>query len=196
MPRLFTAIEIPENVALQLSLMRGGLPGARWIDPENYHITLRFIGDVVRRTGDEIVNALQRTRREPLQIRIVGLDAFGGARPHSVHACVEKTRSLIELQAEQERIMRRLGLKAETRRFAPHVSLARLRHAKAVDVAHYLALRGSLALPPFDVRRIVLYSSRASTGGGPYLVEEAVPLIGEGREAGGGNALRALAYPW
>ena len=46
MPRLFTALEIPRNAAMSLSLLRGGLPGARWIDVENYHITLRFIGDV------------------------------------------------------------------------------------------------------------------------------------------------------
>ena len=46
MPRLFTALEIPAALGESLSLLRGGLPGARWIDPENYHLTLRFIGDV------------------------------------------------------------------------------------------------------------------------------------------------------
>ena len=39
MPRLFTALEIPRDAALSLSLLRGGLPGARWIDVENYHLT-------------------------------------------------------------------------------------------------------------------------------------------------------------
>ena len=56
MPRLFTALEIPRSAAMSLSLLRGGLPGARWIDVENYHITLRFIGDVDGRTADEIVD--------------------------------------------------------------------------------------------------------------------------------------------
>ncbi|HWZ10595.1 MAG TPA: 2'-5' RNA ligase family protein, partial [Xanthobacteraceae bacterium] len=46
MPRLFTGLEIPPQVAQSLAMMRGGLPGARWIDPENYHLTLRFIGDI------------------------------------------------------------------------------------------------------------------------------------------------------
>jgi len=46
MPRLFTGVEIPREVADSLALLRGGLPGARWVDPENYHLTLRFIGDV------------------------------------------------------------------------------------------------------------------------------------------------------
>jgi 2'-5' RNA ligase len=53
MPRLFTGIEVPAQVSLLLSLKRGGLPGARWIDPENYHITLRFIGDVDRAVAGE-----------------------------------------------------------------------------------------------------------------------------------------------
>ena len=46
MPRLFTGLEIPAEIGQTLSNLRGGLPGARWIDPENYHVTLRFIGDI------------------------------------------------------------------------------------------------------------------------------------------------------
>ena len=58
MPRLFTGVEIPSDVGQALATLRGGLPGARWIDPENYHLTLRFIGDVDNRTADEIVDRL------------------------------------------------------------------------------------------------------------------------------------------
>ena len=46
MPRLFTALEIPPDIADRLSSLRGGLSNARWITPENYHVTLRFIGDI------------------------------------------------------------------------------------------------------------------------------------------------------
>ena len=46
MPRLFTGVELPPDIGQALASLRGGLPGARWIDPENYHLTLRFIGDV------------------------------------------------------------------------------------------------------------------------------------------------------
>ena len=176
MPRLFTAIEIPDQVAFSLSLLRGGLPGARWIDMENYHVTLRFLGDVDHRTADEFAQALSRTRRRRFELRLCGLDAFGGNKPHSVHVRAEKTPQLVELQTEHERIARRLGLKAETRKFTPHVTLARLRGSKGIDVANYLSLRGSFALPPFTVDRIVLFSSRSSIGGGPYVVEDSIPL--------------------
>ena len=70
MPRLFTALEIPRNAAMSLSLLRGGLPGARWIDVENYHITLRFIGDVDGRTADEIVDRLDRIDRPEFSLTL------------------------------------------------------------------------------------------------------------------------------
>ena len=67
MPRLFTGLEIPREVGQTLSLLRGGLPGARWIDPENYHITLRFIGDIDDRLAHDI--ALAARRRAAAQLR-------------------------------------------------------------------------------------------------------------------------------
>ena len=54
MPRLFTGLEVPREVGEVLSMFRGGLPGARWIDPENYHITLRFIGDIDNSTASDV----------------------------------------------------------------------------------------------------------------------------------------------
>lgn len=179
MPRLFTALEIPGDLAQSLSFLRGGLPGARWIDPENYHVTLRFIGDVDFRTADEFVNGLARIERGPVSVKIRGLDAFGGNKPHSVHAVVERTPALSDLQAEMERIAQRAGLKPEGRKFMPHVTIARLRGAKGQDVADYLALRGNFSEPPFSAASFVLYSSRDSVGGGPYIVEERFPLAGK-----------------
>jgi 2'-5' RNA ligase len=176
MPRLFTALEIPRDVALSLSFLRGGLPGARWIDAENYHITLRFIGDTDFRTADELVTALSRIERGPVTVRLSGLDAFGGNKPHSLHASVERNAGLAELQAEHERIAQRLGLKPESRKFVPHVTIARLRGAKGSDVGHYLSLRGLYSAPPFIATSFVLFSSKDSVGGGPYIVEERFDL--------------------
>lgn len=177
MPRLFTALEIPRDAALSLSLLRGGLPGARWIDVENYHITLRFIGDVEGHVADEIANALDRVRRPEFTMALRGVGAFGSKKPHSLWAGVSASPDLNALQAEIERICQRLGLPADQRKFVPHVTLARLKSAKADDVARYLAAHGGFATGPFRVGRFVLMSSRESVGGGPYIVEEAWPLL-------------------
>ena len=56
MPRLFAGLEIPAEIGQTLSNLRGGLPGARWIDPENYHVTLRFIGDIDGVAADAKLN--------------------------------------------------------------------------------------------------------------------------------------------
>jgi len=177
MPRLFTALEIPRDAALSLSLLRGGLPGARWIDVENYHLTLRFIGDVEGHVADEIANALDRVRRPSFLLTLSGVGAFGQKKPHAVWAGVAASPDLQALQGEIERICQRLGLPAEQRIFTPHVTLARLKNASPHAVASYLSARGNFAAAPFRVGRFVLMSSRESVGGGPYVVEEAWPLL-------------------
>ena len=176
MPRLFTALEIPAPLVFSLSLLRGGLPGARWVDPDNYHITLRFIGDIDQRTADEVGQALERVDRPRFELSLAGLDAFGGNKPHSIVACVRSSPQLKELQAEHERIIQRIGLEPERRKFRPHVTLARIKGASEADAAAYLALRGDFRTPAFPVGRFVLLSSRDSKGGGPYVMEEAYPL--------------------
>ncbi|MBO0661550.1 RNA 2',3'-cyclic phosphodiesterase [Jiella sp. MQZ9-1] len=176
MPRLFTALEIPNDIGLSLSLLRGGLTSARWIDPENYHLTLRFIGDVEARLADEIVASLDRIRRSRFELTFSGLAAFGSKKPHSVYAEIAPSAALSALQADIDRACKRLGLAPDQRKFVPHVTLARLRNAKACDVAHYLALRGGFRSRPFAVDRFALFSSRDSIGGGPYVLEEAFDL--------------------
>jgi RNA 2',3'-cyclic 3'-phosphodiesterase len=178
MPRLFTALEIPRDAALSLSLLRGGLPGARWIDVENYHITLRFIGDVEGHVADEIANALDRVRRPAFQLKLSGVGAFGSKKPHSIFAGVEASPDLTSLQGEIERICQRLGVPADPRKFTPHVTLARLRNTSPIDAAYYLSARGNFSAAPFKVGRFVLMSSRDSVGGGPYVIEEVWPLAG------------------
>lgn len=194
MPRLFTALEIPREAALSLSLLRGGLPGARWIDVENYHITLRFIGDVEGHVADEIADALDRVRRPSFMLTLSGVGAFGGRKPHAVWAGVAASPDMVALQAEIERICQRLGLPSDPRKFMPHVTLARLRNASPADVAHYLSARGNFAAMPFRVGRFVLMSSRDSVGGGPYVIEEAWPLsAGEASANGRFEAARGVS---
>jgi RNA 2',3'-cyclic 3'-phosphodiesterase len=182
MLRLFTGLEIPDDIGQSLSMLRGGLPGARWIDPENYHVTLRFIGDVDDTIAHEIASMLERVRREPFEMRVEDLISFGGRKPRAIVATLGPTlgpaRALMELQAEHERLMQRVGLEPEGRKYVPHVTLARLRDSSSRQVADYLALRAPFRSPPFKVARFVLFSSRASVGGGPYVVEAAYPLAG------------------
>ncbi|WEJ58692.1 RNA 2',3'-cyclic phosphodiesterase [Devosia sp. FJ2-5-3] len=177
MPRLFTGLEIPPDTGFTLSLKRGGLTGARWIDPEDYHVTLRFIGDVDRNRAEDVADSLDFLSNSlRFTLRLTHLGAFGGDKPRALYAGVEPNEALIRLQAAHERMLQRAGLPPEGRKFVPHVTLARLRGINAGDVARFIAEAGRFEPITFSVSRFVLFSSKEGVGGGPYVVEHAYPL--------------------
>ena len=177
MPRLFTGLEVPQDITRQLELLRGGIPNARWIDPQDYHITLRFIGDIDEATARHIAELLCEVHLPAFTLKLAGIDWFGGARPHSVHARVLPSKELNALQQAHERVCQMAGLKPENRRFIPHVTLARCKGAPLAAVRAYASAHGLFSAGPFAVNRFVLYSARPSRGGGPYVVEQAYPLM-------------------
>ncbi len=176
MPRLFTGLELPVDVVGQLTLTRGGVVGARWLQPEDYHVTLRFIGDVDGRFARDIAETFGDLRRSKVPVRFDALSWFGGDKPRAIVAKIEPEPELMDLQAEHERRLRRIGVEPETRKYTPHVALARLRGVGQASVASYLATRGALFAEPFTAERFVLYSARERSGSGPYVVEAAYPL--------------------
>jgi RNA 2',3'-cyclic 3'-phosphodiesterase len=176
MPRLFTGVEIPPDIGQMLASLRGGLPGARWIDPENYHLTLRFIGDVDDMIAHEVASMLGRVKRNAFELHLEGVISFGGRKPRAVVATVAGGQALLDVHAEHERLMQRIGLEPEGRKYTPHVTLARLRDSSNREVAEYLSARGLFRTAPFRISRFVLFSSRNSVGGGPYVVEASYPL--------------------
>lgn len=175
MPRLFSGIELPGDVRDALTELHQPLPSTRWLQPENLHITLRFLGDVTPPTAREFTANLAGIRFDPFPLRLVGLDTFGGDTPRVLFACVEPSAALTELARAHETAARRAGLKPENRKFWPHVTLARLQAPRIDPIARYLGRRGGFATEPFLVSQFVLFSSKPNTGGGPYVVEQAFP---------------------
>ena len=108
--------------------------------------------------------------------RLNGIGSFGGRKPRAIFAGIAPSDALDTLQRANEHAAREAGLPPEGRNFTPHVTLARLRRARADAVAAYLECQGGIAAEPFMVSRFVLYSSRNSVGGGPYVVEAAYDL--------------------
>ncbi len=180
MPRLFTGLEIPEAIRLRLSLIRAPLAGAKWIEAENMHITLRFVGDVDGRTADDFADALAEVRGRPFPLAVQGAGAFGGREPRVLWAGVTAGPELDALYRTHERAARAAGLEPDARDFKPHVTLARLRRTRPQAVARFLEENGALRTEPFTVSRFVLLSARPGSGGGPYVVEAAYPFEGEG----------------
>jgi RNA 2',3'-cyclic 3'-phosphodiesterase len=175
MPRLFTGLKIPEDIALRLSLLRGGVSGAKWIEPSDYHLTLSFIGNVDDRIASELADELADVDCGDLSVRLTELAAFGGNKPRSIVALAQATPSLLALQLANDRVLRRVGVEPEQRKYTPHVTLARLKGTSAQSLAAFLSERPIQPLE-FEVDHFALYSARTSLGGGPYVVEAEYPF--------------------
>lgn len=182
MPRLFTGIYLPDNIRQHLMLIKSGLTGARWISPENYHITLRFAGDLENRKAHEFANALETVACEPFSIRLKGIGSFGGNKPNTVWADIEGQDELRQLQRSHEQIARSVGLHPESRNYTPHVTIARLQRGKVNEVAQFLESFGDFSTDWFEVNNFILYSARPNRGGGPYVIEESYPMELESME--------------
>ena len=180
MPRLFTAIEIPESVGDELLDLQEPLAGAKWIDTDNYHLTLRFAGDIDNRVAQEFAANLSDITTDAFELRITGLGVFGGNDPKSVWAGLDPSPQLDALARAHERAARNAGIPPVKHAFKPHITLARLRYSSPEAVAQFLTRFGGYRSEPFVVRRFVLMSSKPSTGGGPYVIEETFPLSGGG----------------
>ncbi len=180
MPRLFSAFEIPPDIAARLAFFRGGLFGARWVAPEDYHITLRFFGDIDPPTARAIDGDLLATdgffRSGAPRLDLIEVGVFGGQQPRALIARVKADANLSRLQAAHEAIARRNGLAPETRKFTPHVTLARLRGVEPQAVGAWLSERAYPLALSFEAERFALFSSRDSVGGGPYRVEAVYPF--------------------
>ncbi len=189
MPRVFTGLELPAALREQAGRLAVPLAGAKWVAPEDLHLTLRFAGDIDNRKARDFADELAQIRVPVFAMRLSGLGAFGGNDPHSIWAAVEAGPELDQLARANERAARAAGLPPETRKFKAHVTLARLRGARADQVALILGRHAAYRSDPITIEEFVLFSSRPVTGGGPYAVEEAFPLEGSaafyGRESDG-----------
>lgn len=179
MIRLFVAIPLPELVRTQLSLLQSGLPGARWINTENIHLTLRFIGEVPNDVAGDVDMALGDIRMPSFDVALEGIDSFSrGKHPHTLWVGVSKSESLVRLQAKIEKALVGAGLEPESRKFTPHITIARLKDARRHRVEAWAAEHGTFRTAPFAVERFVLYSSFLKSEGAVYIEEASYSLEG------------------
>jgi 2'-5' RNA ligase len=176
MIRLFTALQLPVTVRNRIEDLQGGIPGARWIEPEDLHITLRFIGEVDEDVANDIDSVLSGIHVAPFEIALSGIGEFGGKDPHMIWVGVAKSEPLMTLAKKIENVLQRIGLEPETRKYTPHVTLARLRDAPQTKVIDFIAQNNLFTTEPFPVTEFVLFSSHPSPHGHQYIPERTYPL--------------------
>ena len=179
MIRLFVAIPLPETVRTQLTLLQSGLQGARWLKPENIHLTLRFIGEVRNDVASDIDMALSEITAPAFELALEGVNSFSrGKHPHALWVGVAKSDPLMHLQAKIESTLVRAGLEAEARNFSPHITIARLKEMRPNRVEVWAAEHGAFHTAPFQADRFALFSSFLKSDGAVYIEEASYPLEG------------------
>lgn len=175
--RLFVALALPADLRGRLCGLSSGLPGARWVDGANLHLTLRFIGEVDGHAAEDIDAALSGVQGKRFSVSISGIGQFGDERRlRQLWAGVEPNESLERLQAKIETALQRAGLEPEKRRFKPHVTLARFKANPGERLQDYIVQHALFRAEPFEVTEFTLFSSYLSREGAIYAPEAAYPL--------------------
>lgn len=179
MLRLFVALPLPPSLRDRLVLLRGGVPGARWVEPEALHLTLRFIGEVDEATAADLDRALDGVTSPTLTLALDGLGTFGkGHRTHTLWAGVARNDGLRHLRDKVESALVRAGRPAEERKFSPHVTLARLNDPSEPRLARFVQENGAFQAGPVEIDRFCLYESRLGRTGSTYDILRDYPLGG------------------
>lgn len=169
MLRLFVAIAPPDPVRDRLAGLQGGVPGARWVDRENLHLTLRFVGEVDDHRARDLDAELSRIRTPAFDMALAGVDFFGTERkPVSLWAGVDAPPALTRLRDKVDRAAVAAGFQPDGRKFKPHVTLARLKQAPRERLGRWLGDHGLFRTEPFRVDGFSLYRSDLTDNGPIY----------------------------
>src|ERR1700730_5114821 len=164
MLRLFVGIGFPPELKLRLSLLQGGVPGARWVDPGNLHLTLRFIGETDEDVAADIDAALARLRARRFDLQLAGTGVFGD-RPRTLWVGVEKSPDLVALRDKIEQALIRIRLMPGARKFTPPLTLARLHTPPLVALHEFLAAYAAFRADPLPVDGFSLVASFLTKAG-------------------------------
>ena len=162
MHRLFVALRPPPAIRQFLATAMGGVPGARWQDDDQVHLTVRYIGEVDGRVAEDIALALGQIHATAPEVAIASAGAFDKqGRVDTLWAGVTPHDALSALHRKVDQALVRAGLEPERRAYLPHITLARLARSAgaAPEVARWQADHAALSSPSFRLDKLVLYES-------------------------------------
>ena len=131
MIRTFVAVDLPESFVGTIAKIQQEFRGTKvkLVDPEQVHITLKFLGDVQEKSISDTCDALSGIECKPFSATVHGVGAFpkpSYARVVYVGASPEE--AFKRLHAEVERVLKPFGFKKERRAFTPHATIARVKN--------------------------------------------------------------------
>ena len=178
MYRLFVAVDLPPDIAAQLQGLCCGVPGARWVPPEQMHLTLRFIGEVDGGVFRDIKEGLAGITAPVFSLQIKGLGFFPPRKtPRVLWAGIAPVEEVSGLRNRIENLLVGMGLEPEGRKYSPHITLARLHDTPPARLGRFLAGNNLFVAEPFLVSEFHLYSSQLTAKGAFHAIEASYPLL-------------------
>lgn len=176
--RLFTALDPPPGNRPRYAELQNALPlTARWSDPEQFHVTVRFIGEIEEADFSEYAAALTDLQASAAHCVPYGLDVLPSRRaPRVVVLGLERTSSLVALHDAVTEALAPLGLDPEDRTYRPHLTLGRLSDPDPTAVHEALRRVDAPRLSPFSATTLHLYESTRTPSGAIHERRLSVPL--------------------
>lgn len=161
MIRLFVAIDLPEDVKDALADTYRAIPGAKWIDETKLHCTLHFIGEVPETVIEKIVSALSTIKSPRMQLKLKSSGFFPPRKePRILWFGIEHPPEFLTLQSKIERAcVIATGTTGESRKFHPHITVARLNDPHRERVAEFIVSNTLFSSEPFEITQFHLYRS-------------------------------------
>jgi 2'-5' RNA ligase len=179
--RCFVAIELPEELKLELAKLQSQLKAAsrasvKWVDTKGIHLTLKFLGNVEPKRIPTIVGAVAQASRgiTPFRLELAGTGVFPGQKQPRVAWVGLKgdVQTVVRLQEQLEAALVALGFLSEARSFTPHITLGRVRpegqSAEKQNLAQAIILTRFEAATPLDVKAVSLIKSQLTPSGAIY----------------------------
>ena len=177
MARMFIGIDIPIKNKKEILLYCHGPRNIQWVDYQNFHLNLCFLGEIDRRSQNVLESSLDEMYLNQFHLNPEGIGSFDKSqREKIIWIGIKLSPELIELQRSIDKNLSILGISRDKRKFIPHITIGKMKNAKKEDLNQYLQQEMDYPLSDFQVTSFSLFSSKLRPQGPLYRIEREFQL--------------------
>lgn len=176
MNSIFIAVSIPPGISQTLQRLTHGISNTEWVEKENLHITLRYIGKIQGFQLHDIAEALQDIQAKPISLKIKGMGHFIKKRGITLYAQIDNSSSLTPLKNMVDKKLGEVGFPKSRSHYIPHITIGYYKGKNNETVAHFLEANSFFETETFEIKSFKIFSSHKSLKRRIYTEEASFPL--------------------